>query len=405
MEKNTNEYAIALEHSRIALLKRLDELQWEAVDSVDIGGMPEADIPSAFAPFAKKWFDMSSTVSVCLPSDVVIHATDKEPAPHEKLFNDHKHTSPETHYIFSKDKPNFTYAIFEIEHINLTHDFLGKFGFKISQIGYCDAGLDMCSPIFFDYQQFTSSQPRIKNTSQLELDQKTKQETFSTVAHKPEISPQVIKQNKRKYLIIALALLSLFIVFLWWWLQPQRDTEVIASETPEITLETPNIEPEISVDQIEQSAEDRNALPPPDFDIINRPTDHNTHVNNIEESRYHILVQLPDFTIIPRPLEHGGTSENQTILNVITNDGILASQPPAARPNILNIPPPAPALRLIGISGASRNPGALIQSADNDFQTVNVGDNVDGWQIKAISKKEVIIVRNGQSETLTVPSD
>lgn len=413
MNVNTHNFAIALEHTRIALLKRKDDLLWEVVDSVDISGMEEADIPSAFAPFAKKWLKKASTLSVCLPSDVVEHHSQKNPTSNEKLFEKHDAISDQTHHIFTKTDTVFRYAIFEIEHINLTRDFLEKFGFSISQIGYCEVGLDMPAPIFFDYQQYKSTQTSKSSTSQMELAFDEKTETLAKTS--PNNIPSLAqKPSYYRFLKIALAVfLLLLLLAFWWWRQPsekiivdpditQQDPAITAPQTPENELEAGT--PLDDIDS-ENGTQAENIFPSPDFNIIPRPTNHSTHVAEIEEGLSFLLVQLPDFTIVPRPDEHGGFSKPSETLTEVPQEIVASLILPTARPSTLNIPPPPPPLKLIGISGASRNPGALIQNENNQFQRVNVGDTIDDWKIKAISKKEVIITRSGRSETLTVPSD
>ena len=123
MNVNTHNFAIALEHTRIALLKRKDNQLWEVVESVDISGMEEADITSDFAPFAKKWLEKASTLSVCLPSDDVEHHSQKKPTSHDKQFEKHDAISDQTHHIFTKIDTVFRYAIFEIEHIKSYNPF------------------------------------------------------------------------------------------------------------------------------------------------------------------------------------------------------------------------------------------------------------------------------------------
>ncbi|MEL6533154.1 MAG: hypothetical protein AAFQ06_08950, partial [Pseudomonadota bacterium] len=61
-------------------------------------------------------------------------------------------------------------------------------------------------------------------------------------------------------------------------------------------------------------------------------------------------------------------------------------------------------VNLIGITGTASERRALVRLPSGRFQTVSVGDRLDGGRIAAIGANSLQYVKNGRNITLEVPS-
>ena len=61
-------------------------------------------------------------------------------------------------------------------------------------------------------------------------------------------------------------------------------------------------------------------------------------------------------------------------------------------------------ISLIGIYGTESKRRALIRLASGRYQRVTVGDSVAGWQVAAISKDAIRLVKGGRDAILKMPN-
>ena len=436
-------HAIALEHNRIALFRNAGDEPWSVIDEIDISGLSQDHIYTTFASRAQKWRELSPRINAWLPADVVeVQAFESRPTIQDiRMSSDGVVKYPEDNFtIFVTKTAPFLAYIFETDHIDVTVKFFQDFHFVVSKIGISDLGAIATQPVQFSLSFDQAHHETVEKSwvepeaEQLELnfdddeivpklkDTKKKSEHYSNL--RPHISeraaPREVKAPSvwpQKLAPVAILALLASVVGLGFLENNPSSGKIDGTQSASVIVAPQTVPEKLHPNILTQPLPKPipkpvlETFPAPDFEIVERPSDQESIAVHSEAAHAQFLTEALSFAAVDRPETHKldiadlmlkPAGEISPSLSPTTNDTTISQTLDGLAENNGNTHETD--LALIGISGASENPGALIRSTDGSFHQVKVGDDIDGWLIEAISRKEVIVKNGDSKQRLTVPN-